>query len=50
MQWGGKWLDERGGPVQLRHRDCGAAVHAELRCEGGHSVSVDQLDLAVRRD
>src|ERR1700757_833597 len=23
MQWGDRWLDDRGGPVELRHRGCG---------------------------
>src|SRR5436190_16461002 len=48
MQWGNRWLDERGGPVELRHRDCGEPVAVELRCAGGHSVAVDELDLAAR--
>src|ERR1700686_1516720 len=26
MQWGDRWLDDCGGPVQLRHRDCGGPV------------------------
>src|SRR6201981_1068897 len=30
MQWGSRWLDERGGPVELRHRDCGEPVGVEL--------------------
>lgn len=49
MQWGDRWLDERGGPVELRHRDCGERVAVELRCEAGHLVSSDDLDLAQRR-
>jgi DNA-binding HxlR family transcriptional regulator len=49
MQWGDKWLDERGGPVELRHRDCGEPVAVELRCAGGHAVSPDELELAARR-
>src|SRR6187200_3625007 len=48
MQWGDKWLDERGGPVELRHRDCGEPVAVELRCAAGHAVSADELDLAAR--
>jgi DNA-binding HxlR family transcriptional regulator len=50
MQWGDKWLEDRGGPVELRHRDCGETVSAELRCAADHRVSVDQLALARRRD
>src|SRR5690242_21427696 len=50
MQWGDRWLDERGGPVQLLHRDCGERVTVELRCGAGHEVSPEQLDLARRRE
>jgi DNA-binding HxlR family transcriptional regulator len=48
MQWGDRWLDERGGPVELRHRECGAPVAVELRCAAGHSVVAEDLDLAAR--
>jgi DNA-binding HxlR family transcriptional regulator len=46
MQWGDRWLDDRGGPVELRHRDCGAHVSAELRCSAGHAVTTAELDVA----
>jgi DNA-binding HxlR family transcriptional regulator len=49
MQWGDKWLDERGGPVELRHRGCGEPVAVEVRCAAGHAVIPGELDLAVRR-
>jgi DNA-binding HxlR family transcriptional regulator len=49
MQWGDRWLDDRGGPVELRHRDCGERVAVELRCEAGHSVTSDEVDLAMHR-
>jgi len=49
MQWGDRWLDERGGPVELRHRDCGEPVGVELRCAARHTVAFDELDLAARR-
>ena len=49
MQWGDRWLDDRGGPVELRHRDCGERVVVELRCAAGHLVTSDELDLARRR-
>jgi DNA-binding HxlR family transcriptional regulator len=39
MQWGNRWLDDRGGPVELRHRGCGEPVGVELRCSAGHEVS-----------
>src|SRR5690242_19555944 len=35
--WGEKYLaDPDGSPVELAHRDCGAPIHAALRCEAGH--------------
>src|SRR6185312_14803184 len=46
MQWGDRWVDDRGGPVELRHRDCGEPVAVELRCAAGHPVTPDDLDLA----
>src|SRR3954468_13191978 len=49
MQWGDKWIDERGGRVELRHRDCGERVAVELRCAAGHAVSPEELDLVSRR-
>ena len=37
LAWGDRYLgDPEGPPLQLRHRDCGAPVHAELRCADGH--------------
>jgi DNA-binding HxlR family transcriptional regulator len=44
-----RWLDDRGGPVELRHRDCGQTVHTELRCAVGRPVSAHELDLVSRR-
>jgi DNA-binding HxlR family transcriptional regulator len=49
MQWGDRWLDEDGGPVKLRHRDCGADVGVRLRCERGHDVQLDELQLRYNR-
>ncbi len=49
MQWGDRWLDDRGGPVELCHRDCGEPVAVELRCAAGHRVGPDELDLVARR-
>lgn len=48
MQWGNRWLDDRGGPVELRHRGCGEPVEAQLTCAAGHGVGPDELDLAAR--
>ena len=47
MQWGNRWLSDTGGPAELLHRGCGAVVHAELRCERGHTVELADLDLAA---
>ncbi len=49
MLWGDRGRDQRGGPVRLRHRDCGAGVAVELRCAAGHEVGPGELDLGVRR-
>jgi DNA-binding HxlR family transcriptional regulator len=46
MQWGDRWATDDGGPVELRHRDCGSRVHVELRCDYDHEVDLDELDLA----
>ena len=48
MQWGDRWLDDRGGPVELIHRDCGETVSLSVRCAAGHEVASDELDLARR--
>jgi DNA-binding HxlR family transcriptional regulator len=45
FQWGDRWLAPAG--VELLHHDCGAAVHAELRCADGHPVAVGDIDLAA---
>jgi DNA-binding HxlR family transcriptional regulator len=45
MQWGNRWLSDTGGPAELVHRDCGATVHATLRCENDHLVDLSDLDL-----
>src|SRR3984885_11427547 len=49
MQWGDRWLDDRGGPVQLLHRDCGEPVEVSLRCAAGHAVDSSQIDVTRRR-
>jgi DNA-binding HxlR family transcriptional regulator len=48
LEWGSRWLDDRGGPLELRHRDCGERVELEFRCGAGHEVGQDELDLARR--
>ncbi len=48
MQWGDKWVLPGGARVEIRHHGCGSAVGAELRCEHGHEVARDELELARR--
>ena len=47
MQWGDRWEND-GRRVALRHADCGADVHAELRCSKGHEIGRNELELALR--
>src|SRR5579862_9559965 len=49
MQWGDRWLDDHGGPVQLLHRDCGEPVTVSLHCAAGHEVGSGEIDVARRR-
>lgn len=49
MQWGDRWQQEGGARVELRHRDCGAPVTAQLRCANDHAVPDDEIELARRR-
>src|SRR5262245_60242931 len=45
MRWGDRWLDDGlGAPMVLRHKDCGHATHAEVRCaECGGALSSDSV-------
>jgi DNA-binding HxlR family transcriptional regulator len=37
--WGDRYLaDPEGSPLEIAHRDCGALVRAELRCDAGHAM------------
>ncbi len=49
MQWGDRWLDDRSGPIEFRHRDCGEPVTLSLRCAAGHEVDTGEIDVARRR-
>ncbi|HEX3689230.1 MAG TPA: helix-turn-helix domain-containing protein [Solirubrobacteraceae bacterium] len=49
MQWGDKWVLPGGARVEIRHAGCGSAVSAELRCEHGHAVGREELELARKR-
>ena len=46
MRWGDRWLFPHGARVEVKHTDCGSPVHAMLRCEEGHDVTLDELDLS----
>jgi DNA-binding HxlR family transcriptional regulator len=49
MKWGDRWLDDRGGPIELLHRDCGEPVDVSLQCAAGHEVQSGEVDVARRR-
>ncbi|MFI9385769.1 winged helix-turn-helix transcriptional regulator [Kutzneria sp. NPDC052558] len=37
LDWGDRHVADPAGPaVLLHHRDCGAPVHTDLRCDAGH--------------
>ena len=39
MQWGDRWLaDERGPPLLLFHKPCGAPFHAQIACSACHAA------------
>jgi DNA-binding HxlR family transcriptional regulator len=39
LEWGERYLaDPCGSTLLTVHRDCGADVHARLRCDAGHDV------------
>jgi len=48
MRWGDRWLFPDGARVEVTHSGCGSPVHAELRCEAGHAVAQDELDLSQK--
>jgi DNA-binding HxlR family transcriptional regulator len=49
MQWGDRWLAPGGPPVVLRHDGCEEPVRAELRCQAGHQLSVQDIHLTSGR-
>ena len=49
MQWGDTYLADGPPPLELTHKDCGAPVHLELRCEAGHPVAGPREVATVRR-
>jgi DNA-binding HxlR family transcriptional regulator len=48
FDWGGKYLQPGGAPLRLSHRDCGAEVHAEVRCAEGHEVPLGEVAVSAR--
>ncbi|HZZ55771.1 MAG TPA: helix-turn-helix domain-containing protein [Trebonia sp.] len=44
-RWGDRWLTPAG--VEMQHRECGAPVRAELRCEKGHPLTIGDVDLVA---
>jgi len=44
FDWGQRHLP-RPAPLRLSHKDCGADVAVEIRCERGHHVPADELVL-----
>jgi hypothetical protein len=45
MQWGDRYRADPEGPaVEVRHRDCGAHVEVQIRCEQGHHVQAPGLE------
>jgi DNA-binding HxlR family transcriptional regulator len=47
MQWGDRWQQQHGAPVELHHAGCGGRVGVELRCDHGHAVTHDELQLTL---
>jgi DNA-binding HxlR family transcriptional regulator len=47
MRWGDRWLFPNGARVELTHADCGAQVRAELRCDAGHTIPSEELQLGL---
>jgi DNA-binding HxlR family transcriptional regulator len=47
MRWGDRHLSGPSGPpVRSVHRDCGAPLDVEVRCEAGHEVPLDEVSMA----
>ncbi|MEU7172574.1 MULTISPECIES: winged helix-turn-helix transcriptional regulator [Micromonospora] len=43
-QWGDAYAADEAGPaVRVAHDECGAPVHARLRCDAGHDVPPGEL-------
>jgi DNA-binding HxlR family transcriptional regulator len=45
LQWGDRYRADPEGPAMLsRHRGCGAAVDAQIRCDHGHTVQPEDIE------
>jgi DNA-binding HxlR family transcriptional regulator len=45
LQWGDRYRADPEGPAVLaRHRECGAHVDAQIRCERGHAVQAKDIE------
>ncbi len=49
MRWGDRWAFDNGANVDVAHTGCGSPVRAVLRCDAGHEVGPDELDLVATR-
>jgi hypothetical protein len=47
LQWGDRYIAPGdGGPaVALTHADCGSPVSAHVRCEAGHDVTLEEIEM-----
>jgi DNA-binding HxlR family transcriptional regulator len=43
-QWGDKWAQPEGAPLEFTHAGCGAPTEAEVRCSNGHHVDVSEVE------
>ena len=48
MQWGNEYLTPEPERRRLEHDGCGATARAEVRCEQGHQVPLEQLRVGRR--
>lgn len=49
MQWGNKYLQDDGGPLQLVEDETGAPVSVRVTTDAGDDVDLDQLRVRVNR-
>ncbi|TXL61419.1 winged helix-turn-helix transcriptional regulator [Aeromicrobium terrae] len=48
IQWGEGLKDDHRTGVELVHRDCDAPLSAQVRCEKGHEVPLDQAAVRLK--